>query len=1123
MNALITPHDVVLRFAQVRRSILTHRLMTSVAAGVAVFVGLTLLLATADFFLELPRGLCVLGLCVSIAAALATITVMASRAMQRGSVQRAAAEMEHHFESIGQRLRTTIDLAGRNGVDKLPLTVALATETNERCDSVDLESIVPRQHTVYTALGVVALVLAVWLPSLVSDSWTTAVARALGADRPYTVWDVAPGDMQVDEGTPVEAKLVLTGRTDRKVTLQTRVADSEDEWTEVKLRRQQSDETQQADFTASLGQIRTPHEYQFITSIGATPVHRIDVRYPVRIEAIELTVHRPDYTGLEDRVFEKTDITVLEGSEVTCRVRSQRPLDQVRVSFSPQTEDEDGTSMPEMIDAESSADGTQWLFRFTATENSNWTMRGSDGVGTPMDAVDGQVRVKADRPPKIRWSSPADSLFVHTLAEVPMSVRVEDDYGLTQAAIRFEISGNDGYTLDEFDVELSDEGAPPTARQVLEKILPLEHFPLTEKDYIAYYAYAIDTRPGEPQRIESERRYIDIRQLKIDVLIRDNDGNNNNDNNNRDALATLDELIGRQRYLINRTRTLQVMSSDELSEKLGLLDRHVERQSDLADVTRLVGERLQERGNDNLDAMFQAEASMVQASDSLTLADFEAALPQQEDAQRFLVEARTELQRVTGRGNRRSASGNSRNMLQTVRQRLRRRGGGNEQENQQRDLIARIRAAASQQMGIAREIAGDPNDSPAEPSPDASKMNADADANAATATDQPDEEVSDSTPPAAEPVPAEPEPAEPEPAEPDEPETDEEDAPQAEMSLQERQTALLDEVSAIRDEIGGMPWPSSLVPDRIEAVVEMMDAVTVEVNNDEPAGEKVKAQSEQIATALLELALNIDLVNPPEPVGRLSGTRDLAASLAEREEELMESSTDDSEESEAEIEARAQAVARRAETLIDVATAAADADDTASQPYADALAQLLSEAPLLETAGVSLERAEEVADANPKGSMVAANNADREARVGALRKMAESLDEILRELIEPELEMLRQLESEGTDLAEEVDQQGQAETEDVLEFAENLAKGDFQETAKQLKQLAGMPATSTTPMSKNAKSGMRGALQAANEQIRDRIRELILRELEADRDGPVPPEYRTSVDDYFRRVVELAP
>ena len=53
-------------------------------------------------------------------------------------------------------------------------------------------------------------------------------------------------------------------------------------------------------------------------------------------------------------------------------------------------------------------------------------------------------------------------------------------------------------------------------------------------------------------------------------------------------------------------------------------------------------------------------------------------------------------------------------------------------------------------------------------------------------------------------------------------------------------------------------------------LVQQMDEVTIEVNSESASPEKVEEQSKEIATNLMELAINIELVNPPDPAGRLS-------------------------------------------------------------------------------------------------------------------------------------------------------------------------------------------------------------------------------------------------------------
>src|SRR5437867_10879379 len=91
----------------------------------------------------------------------------------------------------------------------------------------------------------------------------------------------------------------------------------------------------------------------------------------------------------------------------------------------------------------------------------------------------------------------------------------------------------------------------PQTRATLEKVLPLEHFKLNQQDSVMYYAFAEDNRPGAAQRTESELRFIDIRPFRR--LYRIVDNGNGMPMEQGPQLKSLEELIARQRYALNRT------------------------------------------------------------------------------------------------------------------------------------------------------------------------------------------------------------------------------------------------------------------------------------------------------------------------------------------------------------------------------------------------------------------------------------------------------------------------------------------------------------------------------------------------------------------------------------------
>ena len=101
-----------------------------------------------------------------------------------------------------------------------------------------------------------------------------------------------------------------------------------------------------------------------------------------------------------------------------------------------------------------------------------------------------------------------------------MRIRTSDDFGLSRAGIMFEVNNEEEYPLLAKDFEQAAEELReagqlrPQTRSTLEKVLPLEHFQLSQQDSVMYYAFAEDNKPGQAQRTETDLRFIDIRPFR---------------------------------------------------------------------------------------------------------------------------------------------------------------------------------------------------------------------------------------------------------------------------------------------------------------------------------------------------------------------------------------------------------------------------------------------------------------------------------------------------------------------------------------------------------------------------------------------------------------------------------
>src|SRR5262249_9656125 len=126
--------------------------------------------------------------------------------------------------------------------------------------------------------------------------------------------------------------------------------------------------------------------------------------------------------------------------------------------------------------------------------------------GVPAVPNKHRVRVTADQPPTVWFDLPGESMEVHTLAEVLMRARARDDFGVSKGGIAFQINNEEERTL------VLEEADKPNQREALaEQVMMLEQYLLTQKDCVAYYAFAEDNRPNAPQRTTTELRFIDIR------------------------------------------------------------------------------------------------------------------------------------------------------------------------------------------------------------------------------------------------------------------------------------------------------------------------------------------------------------------------------------------------------------------------------------------------------------------------------------------------------------------------------------------------------------------------------------------------------------------------------------
>ncbi len=648
--------------------------------------------AAADYFFELPWSLRA-GLLAACAAAVAVLAVRwvvrPARAWNRARV---AVALEGLFPRLGQRLRTATQHGGRSTEELVrdgvspPLVAALEEETAEKVKPLPFQAALPVRPTLVAAAAGLCCVALLAGSAVRESEWRTALGRMLLGSTPYTSLSASSAADVVDEGADVEVRATMAGRARQPVVLNVREAGDTD-W------NQETMDAGEGGYTARLANLRTNTEFFVTAGPERTPVQQVAVRRPLKFVKTHIEVTSPAYTGLAPATHDTGSFSAVEGS----KARIQFEFDRAPAAAALVLRDPAKPTAPARR-VEMAVEGQSVSAELPLKADVEYTVEARDAAGVPAVANRNRVRVTADQPPTVWFDTPAESMEVHTLAEILMRAHARDDFGLTKVGIVFQVNNEEERTL-----VLEDVNQPNQHEARAEQVLMLEQFLLTQKDCVAYYAYAEDNRPGTPQRTTTELRFIDIRPfLRTYQLVDMPDA----PPGQQKDLIFLDEVIARQRFNLNQTMRLETHAQARID--LAQVEKVSAFENKLATQTHDLADFLASLGVDGAAILQQAEESMLSAVDSLNGAKFSTAVGQERDALRFLMEAR-DTARLALQKKPKPVRAQARAFDRLQRQKLRRK---NEKADTLPEIAEELAKLADEEDEVARTLASNPGDNP---------------------------------------------------------------------------------------------------------------------------------------------------------------------------------------------------------------------------------------------------------------------------------------------------------------------------------------------------------------------------------------------------------------------------
>ena len=1164
------------RFEDLRRRLRQHLgWQTVTILAICSLLGF-LAVAGLDYRYELPWMQRAIGLGTTSLLGLVLSGWLLVAGLRSWTRYRTASAIERRFPELGQRVRTTVEFRGHSpeqlkSVGVAPgLVRALEMEAAVSTLPLPLEHLIPVRRLI-ALTGLAALIVGfVASTGMWNSDWQTALRRALLADEPFTQLSLLVQDTTVDRGNPVSLSASVQGRPRETVTLLTRpvppdqtrdsgtgnpranpeaISSSRSEgdgWSSQSFEVRDAELSAQGEliYESSVSQVTEPFEFQWIAGPVKSPIHRVDVRYPLQIKSVTVEVIPPEYTGLPPSSFRDGNINVLEGSQARFIIE----LDGVPVStqaiFTSVAKSKFEEATTERVAPV--IDGNTVQFEKTLTADFNWKIEAESAHGLPTAANSFRVRVRQDGPPTVYFEEPGEALDVHSLAEILMRIRARDDFGLTRAGIVFQINNDEEHTLfaEDYlpkpDESNATERITPKTNTALEGVLPLEHFKLIQKDSITYYGFAEDNRPGANQRTETELRFIDIRPFKIVYRMppsREGDGGGPGEE--RPRRATFEELIGRQRTALNRTLAMKRSQKQDL----GGLDRLMKFEAEIAELTSDLARFLQSQAEqfnipgllDNADLLFQAERAMLDSVDSLSVGKYDVAMLQEKDAVRFLVESRDRLEIILQDSD--NPAGLSKALSNYFRQqqtKLRNKPKKDKDELEKAaDLLAELAQLASKQSLVAGELdsmgaTGDSERSPEE-STAASETEPGKTGNTGPETEQntgtPGSEKNaaseSNTPPSEEAS----------------------TASAGRMSREEvsqKQQEIASAAADIQQQLGQMKEATELARRRMAAATELAEAASGALarGNSKEAAKAANEAAEKFGQ-LLTLAQGL---LAEELSDQLQVARDVADDISRQEEAFARSETSSSqpgdpargagEQSSPTEKEKLEAIARQAqkraadgESLADILSNVVKSTSAADQKSIPKVAELLDKGGL----SGAIERMQQQPDAIRTGRLQEERKAAEEI-ADRLGEAAQKLDALQREIIDPKVAELMDLEKKAEKLADGVDdvetkrqsEQWLQAADQFLEELDDADEGGGGPEDELREELKGGGWDSETkrlrgPGNLQTNRGVyKKSLKKIANELRQQVQQLLLTEISSSSDETPPAQYESLVSKYQR-------
>jgi hypothetical protein len=605
---------------------------TAFAYGTALLLGAVLLLALRDIEEAWGESLRLCLISVTAASALVLAVWLWLSGRKGNDAHTVVREMEAAHPTSGQQLRTAWEVAQRGVAtsstdEHKHFTTRLLTEAQQQVNSRGWESLAPSARLVRVMAVCVFLAALILITAWKSPAFRTALHRIvmpLGAPTYTTVaWQSPP--THYDDRHPPRVAVLLSGRA-AEPELHIRETGSA-EWQTHPLNALAGGRSYDAVLNGMTGDL----EMRITAGDGASPMQVVKYRSIPRLEEAKVAIHFPDYTGLASEERQGADASVVEGSTLDWSFRFNTPPDRVEWALA------SDTSTPEKLALKQDGPTVQASWKAPLGKYAG-VLTIYDHEGATIDSWRYEVVGAVDKLPTVELLEPVKDRQATCVTELPVRIRARDDFGVAEVGLIMEAAGQTLWTLEKVITEKDQNDVSELTRAMLETV------PLTLRDNVKLYAYALDHKPRGGPRSVSPLRCIDIRDFKkLEIQA----GGEKPPPMEKQQFAKLNQLIRAQRIVVSDCHVLKEDAKNEQAE--GIVPRcqetDVKQQDVIAKTNELYAEwyKLPSVPRDDLALLLTAAAQMGDTSRYLARMLTEQAHPASDRALASLLQIRKHL------------------------------------------------------------------------------------------------------------------------------------------------------------------------------------------------------------------------------------------------------------------------------------------------------------------------------------------------------------------------------------------------------------------------------------------------------------------------------------------------